>query len=170
MNTLILAIGNTLLQDEGVGNHLLQRLIKEKPHWPVTYLDGGTLSFSIAKDIEQASHLIILDAANLKQQAGSIQLIVDDDLDSFLSKPGKSVHEVSLGDLFDMTRLTETLPEHRAMIAIQPKNIDWGEQLSAEVEQALDIAIDKIEEILLNWQVLPQTNPNRTISELSNVL
>ena len=69
MNVLVLAIGNSLMQDEGVGNHLLQRLMKEKEHWPVKYMDGGTLSFTLAGDIEQASHLIILDAANLKQQA-----------------------------------------------------------------------------------------------------
>ena len=46
---LVLGIGNNLLQDEGIGIHLLQYLEAQYPNLPnVTYLDGGTLSFTLA--------------------------------------------------------------------------------------------------------------------------
>ena len=154
---LVLAIGNSLLQDEGIGFHLLQRLIAEKPHWPVKYLDGGTLSFSLTNDIESCSHLIILDAANLHQAPGFVKTFKNSELDSFLSKPGKSVHEVSLSDLFDMTRLTESLPVHRAMIGVQPKTIEWGEQLTPELEAALPEATKQIEAVLIEWGFVVNT-------------
>jgi hydrogenase maturation protease len=51
--TLVLGIGNTLLSDEGLGIHLLHYLSRKYPHLPgVTYLDGGTLSFTLAPEVE----------------------------------------------------------------------------------------------------------------------
>jgi len=150
---LILGIGNSLLQDEGIGFHLLNRLRAEKIHWPVEYMDGGTLSFGLTSAIESCSHLIVLDAANLHQPAGSIQVFFNTDLDDFLNKPGKTVHEVSLSDLFDMARLTESLPQQRAMIAVQPQEISWGENLTDAVFEAQSPAIELIESILMDWGV-----------------
>ena len=49
MKTLVLGIGNTLLTDEGAGIHALQALQEKFPEATgVTYLDGGTLSFTLA--------------------------------------------------------------------------------------------------------------------------
>ena len=150
---LILGIGNSLLQDEGIGFHLLNRLRAEKNHWPVEFMDGGTLSFGLSSAIESCSHLIVLDAANLHQPAGSIQAFLNNDLDDFLNKPGKTVHEVSLSDLFDMARLTESLPQQRAMIAVQPQEISWGENLTEAVFNSQSQAIELIESILMDWEV-----------------
>ena len=58
--TLILGIGNTLLTDEGLGIHLLDYLREHHADQPgVTYLDGGTLSFTLAPDIEDCENLIV---------------------------------------------------------------------------------------------------------------
>ncbi len=151
---LIMGIGNSLLQDEGIGFHLLERLRLEKSHWPVEFLDGGTLSFNLTTAIESCSHLIVLDAANLHQAPGTVKSFLNTELDDFLNKPGKSVHEVSLSDLFDMTRLTESLPDYRALIGIQPKTISWGENLTAEVYQSQSKAMQQVESILLDWGIL----------------
>lgn len=155
---LILGIGNSLLQDEGIGFHLLERLRVEKSHWPVQFIDGGTLSFGLTSAIESCSHLIVLDAANLNKPPGTIQSFFNTELDKFLNKPGKSVHEVSLSELFDMTRLTNSIPTHRAMIAIQPKNMSWGENLTQEVNAALPYAVELIESILIDWEVLDSSH------------
>lgn len=151
---LVLGIGNSLLQDEGIAFHLLKRLRQEKAHWPVKFLDGGTLSFNLASVVESCSHLIVIDAANLNSSPGSVQSFFDLDLDKFLNKPGKSVHEVSLSDLFDMTRLTDTIPMHRAMVAVQPKNISWGENLTPLVEDSQTTAIEHIKKALIKWGIL----------------
>ena len=72
-NTLVLGIGNTLLSDEGLGIHLLNYLRSNYPEFPgVTYLDGGTLSFTLAPEIEDCDNLIVLDAAQLDAEPGSI--------------------------------------------------------------------------------------------------
>ena len=72
--TLILGVGNTLLSDEGAGIHALNQLESEYSHIPnLSFLDGGTLSFTLATRIEDCKNLIVFDAAELKQPAGTEQ-------------------------------------------------------------------------------------------------
>ena len=61
----MLGIGNTLLSDEGNGIHVIDY---QRQHHPapegVTYQDGGTLSFTLAPEIEDTDHLIVVDAGD----------------------------------------------------------------------------------------------------------
>ena len=40
-------------------------------------------------------------------------------------------------DLLDMARLSDTLPRHRALVGIQPGNLDWGDDPSPPVAAAV---------------------------------
>ena len=116
-NTLVLGIGNTLLSDEGLGVHLLNYLRVNYPDLPgVTYLDGGTLSFTLATAIEDCDNLVVLDAAQLDAGPGTVRLLVGADMDAFIGHGKRSVHEVGLSDLMDALRLRGDLPGHRALI------------------------------------------------------
>ena len=151
-NTLILGIGNTLLSDEGTGIHMLDYLCRHYPELPdVTCLDGGTLSFTLAPYIEEADNLIVIDAAELDAEPGTIELFSGEAMDRFAGKTKRSVHEVSLGDLLAIAHLTDTLPENRALIAVQPRDVDWGHCLSNPVKQALPEAAGYILELLQSW-------------------
>ena len=71
-NTLVLGIGNTLLSDEGVGVRMLAYLQDACPDLPhVDFLDGGTLSFTLAAWIEEADNLVVIDAAQLDSAPGT---------------------------------------------------------------------------------------------------
>lgn len=72
--TLILGIGNTLLTDEGAGIHALNHLesVLTKIHG-ITFLDGGTLSFTLVAWIEGCTNLIVFDAAEMNQPAGTVR-------------------------------------------------------------------------------------------------
>ena len=130
-DTLILGIGNTLLTDEGAGIHALNLLQSEYPDIPnLTFLDGGTLSFTLATWIEDCSNLIVFDAAQLNQPTGTVKTFVDEAFDDFLGASKRSAHEVGLLDLMDIARLTGHFPKHRALIGIQPEFMSWGMQPS----------------------------------------
>ena len=95
-NTLILGIGNTLLADEGTGIHMLDYLQRHYPGHPdVEYLDGGTLSFTLAPWIEEADNLIVIDAAELDAPPGTVEVFTGEEMDRFAGKTKRSVHEVS---------------------------------------------------------------------------
>ena len=151
-NTLILGIGNSLLGDEGTGIHMLDYLRRHHPELiDVTYLDGGTLSFTLAPWIEEANNLIVIDAAELEAEPGTVTVFCGEEMDRFAGKTKRSVHEVSLGDLLAIAHLTDTLPENRALIAVQPRDVDWGHCLSNPVKQALPEAAGYILELLQRW-------------------
>ena len=151
-NTLILGIGNTLLADEGTGVHMLDYMSRHHPDLTgVEYLDGGTLSFTLAPWIEEADNLIVIDAAELDAPPGTVEVFSGQEMDRFAGKTKRSVHEVSLGDLLAIAHLTNAIPENRVLIAIQPEKVDWGSCLSNPVKRALPIAAQQIVERLGRW-------------------
>jgi len=155
MKTLVLGIGNTLLTDEGIGIHVLQALESELADWPdVTLLDGGTLSFTLAGPIQEADALIVVDAAHIKTRPGEWALLEGEEMDAFLMSNRKStVHEVGLTDLRAIALLAGHWPEKRAMLAIRPDVIDWGEQPTAAVAAAIPSACAAIVERIRAWHV-----------------
>ena len=154
MNTLVLGIGNTLLTDEGVGVHVLKALESGLTHLSdVTLLDGGTLSFTLAGPIEEADALIVVDAANIQSKPGEWTLLVGEEMDAFLMSNRKAtVHEVGLTDLRAIAILAGHWPDKRAMLAIQPDVIDWGEHPTPAVAAAIPPVCAAIHELIREWQ------------------
>ncbi len=64
----------------------------------------------------------------------------------------RSAHEVGLLDLMDISRLTDHLPENRALIGIQPKTMDWGMHPSKPVQDALPHAVNEAVKLIKQWQ------------------
>ncbi len=155
--TLILGVGNTLLTDEGAGIHALNQLQSAIPNIQpeitnLNFIDGGTLSFTLAVWIEDCSNLIVFDATELQQPAGTVQTFVGSEMDRFLGTTKRSAHEVGLIDLMDIARLTENLPENRALIGIQPDKMGWGMKPTTAVQNALDEAVNEAVKLIQQWQ------------------
>ena len=81
--------------------------------------------------------------------------MVGREMDNFLGAARRSPHEVSLLDLFDIARLTESLPINRALIGIQPQTIDWGMSPTQAVERSLPHAVNEAVNLLVQWKQLP---------------
>lgn len=156
--TLVLGVGNTLLSDEGVGVHVIRYLQDHHPLPGVDYMDGGTLSFTLAQAIEDTDNLIVVDAAQLRAPAGSVRVFRDAEMDRFLGEHRKrSVHEVSLIDLMAVACLAEHMPSRRALIGIQPAVLDWGEAPSPALRAAIPAASALALELIAEWT--PSTVP-----------
>ena len=154
MKFLVLGIGNTLLMDEGVGIHVLSAL-RANPalHDDVELLDGGTLSFTLAGPIQEADALVVVDAANIDSPAGHWRLMEGDAMDAFLLGNRKStVHEVGLTDLRAIALLAGHWPARRAMLAIQPQVMDWGESPTPVVSAAIPAVAGAIVDLVQGWQ------------------
>ncbi len=153
VRTLVLGVGNRLLTDEGAGVHVVEYLGREHPDVEnVTYLDGGTLSFTLAGPIEEHDALVVVDSAQLGASPGTIRVFVGEDMDRFLGRAKLSVHEVSLVDLMDIARLTDHLPARRALIGIQPAELGWGSEPTPAVAQAVPEAAVLALDIIRGWQ------------------
>jgi hydrogenase maturation protease len=158
---LVLGVGNSLLTDDGVGVHAVARLRLESPMPPdVTILDAGTLSFSLLPALEQSDALIAIDAARGGGEPGEVQVREGDEVERFLQRNGRSVHEVGLSDLLDMARLSGQLPGRRVLIGVEPQVIDWGLELSAPVAAALPRCVDLAVEFIGRWQATEASRGN----------
>jgi len=163
-DTLILGIGNTLLTDEGAGIHALNLLQSEYSNIPnLTFLDGGTLSFTLACWIEDTTNLIVFDAAELHQPAGAVMSFVGEEMDAFLGSSKRSAHEVGLLDLIDIARITEHLPDNRALIGIQPQTMTWGMEPTEAVGNSLKKMVKEAVSLIEQWQV-PQIKQGTLIT------
>lgn len=154
MTTVVLGVGNTLLSDEGVGVHVVEQLRREHPDLEaVEYLDGGTLSFTLAGPMAEADQLIIIDAAELKAAPGTVTLFENQAMDDYLGRgKRRSVHEVSLLDLLAIAHLTDSLPPRRALIGIQPQALGWGDVPSPVVAAAIPRACAMTLDLIRKWQ------------------
>jgi hydrogenase maturation protease len=152
---LVLGFGNVLLSDDGAGVKVIERLRRELGHDAADFVDGGTLSFSLLPYLEATDSMLVIDAADLNRVAGAIALFEGAAMDGFLtSTRRRSVHEVGLIDLLDMARLQGCLPPRRALLCIQPCNIDWSETLSTSVAEALPEAARQAQVLLQRWALL----------------
>jgi hydrogenase maturation protease len=139
MKILVLGIGNTLLSDEGVGIVAMRELeARFGTREDLEFLDGGTLSFTLAVPIGECNALLVIDAAEFGAVSGTVRSFEGEEMDCFLGASRKSsVHEVGLLDLMSISRLSGHWPERRALIGIQPSLVDWGEALTPAVAAAL---------------------------------
>ena len=167
--TLILGIGNTLLSDEGAGIHALNLTRSEYADIPnLTFVDGGTLSFTLARWIEDCDNLIVFDAAELRMAPGSLRTFVGKAMDDFLGAAKRSAHEVGLMDLMHIARLTNHLPVNRALIGIQPETLDWGMQPSQPVHRALPIAVNEAVKLIKTWNNEQPANDSSEVQQFRN--
>jgi hydrogenase maturation protease len=153
MHTTVLGIGNVLLTDDGAGVHAARRLavvLRDRPD--VRVIDGGTLSFTLAPLISDSDRLIVIDAAQLQAPPGTVRTFFGAQLDAFLGTAKLTVHEVSLLDLLDIARLTGTMPAQRALVTVQPKTVEWGDCLTAEVEPAMQQVLSRVTGLVETWR------------------
>jgi hydrogenase maturation protease len=139
MKILVLGIGNTLLADEGVGVVAMQALeLQFGAREDMEFIDGGTLSFTLAVPISECDALLVIDAAELGAAPGTVRSFEGEEMDHFLGENRKSsVHEVGLLDLRSISLLTGYWPQQRALIGIQPAFVGWGESLTPAVAATL---------------------------------
>ena len=156
MKTVVLGLGNSLLRDEGVGVVAMNVLrVQHGESEGLAFVDGGTLSFTLAGIIAETEALIVLDAAELGEAPGSVRCWIGEAMDRYLgSSRQRSVHEVALLDLMALALLEDRLPQRRALIAVQPGTIAWGETLSPAVAAAVATMCEQASALIERWRDL----------------
>jgi len=138
---LVLAVGNLLMGDEGVGLHALREL-ERMPSVPgVRLLDGGTGGVNLLAELQSARVVVMLDATRDGRPAGTIALLRPDRVADL--PRGLSAHDFGVKDLFAAAALLGHLPEiHLLTISVEevkPMCMD----LSAPVAAAVPVAAGK---------------------------
>lgn len=135
--TLVIGIGNLLLKDEGIGVHVVQALKKMdlSDYVNLSIIDGGT-SPDILLLLERAHKLIIIDATKGGDEPGAIYRFCPEDI---ALEPDQltSIHQIGLLQSLKMMQLMGTEPEEITIIGIEPKEMDFGLELSPELQERI---------------------------------
>jgi hydrogenase maturation protease len=150
---LVLGLGNTLLGDDGVGVHVVRQLATDASAPPgLRFVDGGTLGFRLLETIAAYDTVLVVDAANFGEPAGTIRLLDFDALNGHIARGGRvSAHEAGLIDLIILAKLDGCLPARLAVLGIQPDAVDWDEGLSPAVAAALPGACERALDTARQW-------------------
>ncbi len=146
---LILGIGNILLNDEGVGIHLISKLEREG-FADADLMDGGTGGFNLLGVIQSYERVIFVDASFDTYPPGTVRVMHPRYANDFPHR--LSAHEIGLKDLIDAVFLLGNEPRIY-LIAIAIRDFQkLGTKLTPDVERAIPDAIKKIKKLLNSFQ------------------
>ena len=146
---LILGIGNILLKDEGIGVHTVKRLQQMDLPSDVEIIDGGTLGFGLLPCLEGRKKIILLDAIQAEEgEPGNIYRFHPEEVRHIALRTKFSFHQTSF---FDIVQFAEYLIKNKpevVIIAVQPKDISPGMELTPEIEARIPALIKLVMEEL----------------------
>lgn len=138
----VIGVGNLLLKDEGIGVHIAHALQQiDIPHG-TKIIDGGTSS-DLPYYLRDVDTLIIIDAVKAGGKPGIVYRFHLHDV-NIESEGMLSVHELGLEQSLKMMSLMGSEPKETVIIGIEPKEIDWGTELSAELQQKIPEVINVV--------------------------
>jgi hydrogenase 3 maturation protease len=132
---IILAVGNILRRDDGLGGLAAQKIKERMPAVPV--FDGGDAPENYLEKILQDSPetVLIIDAVDFNERPGEVRIFEKGEL----MHRDFSTHGISLK--LAMEYLKNRGVKEIKLIGVQPENTGLGEGLSKEVSRSLDKVI-----------------------------
>jgi len=138
---VIAGIGNPIRSDDYVGLKIVQDL-QGKVSENVCMLECETVPESYLLEIEEfkPTHVLLIDAAFLGLNPGEVRLVDSDKISDF---PPITTHVLPLRIFCEYVK--QATGAKIALLLIEPKSMEFGEGLTAEVQEAAE----KVTKILL---------------------
>ena len=144
---IVLGVGNELKCDDGVGPYIIKKLkegiVEDKDR--LLFIDAQTVPENFTGKIrkETPTHLIIVDACLMDGQPGDMKIVNKYDFANI----GISTHSMSLS--FFVRYLEKDNDFRIIFVGIEPKSLDYSENLTENVENAAYKFIDVLKGIIL---------------------
>ncbi len=138
---IFLCIGNDMRGDDAVGPLIAKNLVKLfRNQEGFVVINAGTVPENYTGIIkkEQPSHIIFIDAVEMKKNPGSIKLIRCEEIADY----NISTHAMPLS--FMIKYLESFINVKILLIGIQPKNMELSNQISKEA----NIGVEKLTKII----------------------
>lgn len=152
-STIIICIGNELIADDAAGFEIYNRLKEELETGQIDKTVRiefcGVGGIDLLPLIEGESDLIVVDAVQLGAEPGTIHVISWDSLprNSF----GISAHGLGLRETIEIGNILspEKMPQRITLVGVEGVCFNLTrEYMTAKVEEAIDKAVIKIEEVV----------------------
>ena len=129
---VVAGIGNEIRKDDFVGVKIVRELAKKLDSQNIFLIECETVPESYVGQIAKfnPSHVLLIDAGMLGLEPGQARLV---DVKQLATYPAISTHALPLRIFCELVE--EMTKAKIALLAIQPKNVDFGEGLSPELEK-----------------------------------
>lgn len=153
---IVMGIGNTLNQDEGLGVHALerlqQRLAGRAPQ--VEFLDGGALGLNLLPWVEESSHLLVLDSIVSRfSLPGSVMELAKDEIPLYRNIK-MSDHQITFQEVLGLAKFRGYFPERLHLVGAHPVDMSVGYGISPEIEKVMPEILARAERVLTEWGLL----------------
>ena len=160
----VLGLGSVLMGDDAVGPYILRTL---EAGWAfpqhVRLLDAGTPGLGFSSMLAGVDALVVLDAVNLKEAPGTVQVLSRQDLFRHGPTPRTTPHDPGLVDALLALELSGEAPLRLRVIGIQPDSVVKGTGLTplvqAAIPQAVAAVLDELEALGAPGQPLAAPQP-----------
>jgi hydrogenase maturation protease len=144
--TLVLGLGNVIMGDEGVGVHVVRALEKHPLPANVECLDGGTGGFILLEPLQNAAHIILIDATDDGNPPGTVTRTVPRFSADY--PPTLTAHDIGVKDLLDAFYM-QSGERDVVLYAItidprQPISMDLSPALAKAAEEAIRRILDEL--------------------------
>ena len=156
---IVLGVGNVLLKDEGIGVKVVEEM-SGRYTFPehVDLVDGGTQGLWLLATLQQADHLIVVDAVLGGGPPGTLYRLEREDIPKQL-RVKVSAHDSDLVEALNLCELIENGPETVVVVGIEPQDIEpFGLDLTPAVAGKMEEMIQRVLDELKSLGVEPQKN------------
>ena len=99
VNTLVMGLGNVIMGDEGIGVYVVKEIEKHTLPAGVECMDGGTGGFVLLGPLQNADHVILIDAADDGNEPGTVTRTTPRFSRDY--PPTLTAHDIGIKDLLD---------------------------------------------------------------------
>ena len=150
---IVIGLGNTLMSDEGLGVHVVQRLSDFADKFPqVDFTDAGTGGVSILHLISGKDKAIFIDCAKMGEKSGAIKKFTLREIKSTKVLSHQSLHEVDLIKIIEMAGRLGQCPADIIIFGIEPQSVEPGRELSETLADRLNEYVTEICKELVPYQ------------------
>ncbi len=140
----IIAIGNSLYGDDGVGAVILDELKKIDSFESIDLVNGHVDALGLIDKFAGVNHVILIDAAKMGELPGTVKVFDGKKATLKIKSDHLSVHGLSIADTLVLAKKIEQYPEKLTIVAIEPERISIPEGLSQSVLNSIPNAVSKI--------------------------
>lgn len=149
---LVAGLGNLLLRDDGVGVHAVRALAGWHPP-RVVVAEVGTAVFDALHLLEWADAVVAVDGLLGGGDPGTVYRCQVDQL--AMPAPTRTLHEVGLRGALGM--LSDAVRPQVTVIGVEPRDIDYGMELSPPVLAVMPQVLDAIRNEIARWHRTART-------------
>ncbi len=154
MRTILMGIGNILMQDEGIGVHVVREIERRYSFNPfIEIIDAGTLGLEILYMLQDGvDNLVVVDAVMGGKPPGTIYTFKNEEVKKYYLKHKLSAHEVGFSEVLALLEVIgKPVRQNLVLVGIEPVSfevsLELHEKTASRMEDLVKTVLQELKHI-----------------------